>query len=136
MVEPVAEKRSRLRVVVIDDDQDSLNVTAAYLRRAGHEVTATTRGAEGVNTVLASGSVDVLVTDVVMPEFDGIEVIRALRTKRPDLWIVAISGGGPRLTPDMTLHYSRKLGANRVLHKPFTKEDLLAALDRSAKPKS
>lgn len=117
-----------MKIVVIDDEPDFLALIATRLAAAGHEVVTELRATKGIAEVLANGA-DVLVTDMLMPDFDGLEVIRTLRAKRPQLWIVAISGGGQLISSAMTLNFSQALGADRILYKPFGHRDLLAAIE-------
>jgi CheY-like chemotaxis protein len=68
---------------------------------------------------------------MIMPEVGGIDVIRQVRKDHPNLWIVAISGGGDMLSTTVTLTLSEAFGADRILYKPFVKSELLAALERT-----
>jgi DNA-binding response OmpR family regulator len=118
-----------MRIAVIDDDAEMLGATCRVLQQAGHEVSAFSDSAKGLKEV-RSGEFDVLVTDMLMPGIDGVEVIRNLRNTRPKLWIVAISGGGELLPAATALKFSEVFGADRVLYKPFRKAELLAAVAR------
>ena len=118
-----------MRIAVIDDDVEVLNATRRVLQQAGHEVSAFTESAKGLKAV-QKGDFDVLVTDMLMPSIDGVEVIRNLRRTHPKLWIVAISGGGDLLPAATALKFSEVFGADRVLYKPFRTAELLAALVR------
>lgn len=119
-----------MRIAVIDDDDDLLTATRRLLEQAGHEVSAFVEPAKGLQKV-QGGGFDVLVTDMLMPGIDGIEVIRNLRKSQPDLWIVAISGGGDLLPAATALKFSEVFGADRLLYKPFRKAELLAAVSRA-----
>lgn len=99
------------------------------LRQPGHEVAGFTDSETGLDAVRA-GEFDVLVTDMLMPRTDGVEIIRALRELKPQLWIVAISGGGRAMPANSTLKISSAFGADRVLHKPFSKTELLDAIHK------
>jgi YesN/AraC family two-component response regulator len=72
--------------------------------------------------------IDVLVTDILMPEADGLEVIRAA-SGRPELGIIAISGGGNYMPAAVSLAMSEAFGARKVLFKPFRKQELLDAVN-------
>jgi YesN/AraC family two-component response regulator len=74
-----------------------------------------------------------VITDIIMPEKDGIEAIMDLKRERPDLKLIAISGGG-RADPENYLHSAQLLGANRTLRKPFTNEAILAAVKELFNP--
>jgi len=77
--------------------------------------------------VLREAPPDVIVTDLVMPEKEGIEIIREIRQDHPDLPIIAVSGGG-RVAPDCYLELASKLGADRPLVKPLTRDELIGAV--------
>ena len=116
-----------MRVIAIDDNQEMLDLIETYLREAGYNVVATSCAKIGFQHVEAGG-VDTLVTDILMPDMDGIEVIKSLRRSHPNLWIVAISGGGSRLPASSALTMSQAFGADRTIYKPFTRNELLAAM--------
>jgi DNA-binding NtrC family response regulator len=71
--------------------------------------------------------VDLVISDIFMPESDGLELLRALRKRAPELKVIAISGGGNLGNMDI-LHAARLFGAYRVFTKPFATEDLLLAV--------
>jgi DNA-binding response OmpR family regulator len=112
-------------VCVIDDDSQMREMMAQVLRRAGFTVVAAGDGEAGVEAVETSGA-RVVVTDIFMPNRDGLEAICSLRKKFPDIRILAISGG-PRL-PSHTdfLDAATELGADDSLAKPFRAADLVA----------
>jgi len=99
------------------------------LERAGHTVESTGSGREAIDRY-QSGEVDLLVTDLIMPEMDGLEIIQEVRRKDPGARILAISGGG-RVQAEEYLSVARKFGAVEVLPKPFASQDLKAAVDRA-----
>ncbi len=113
-------------VLVIDDEALVRETFGTILRRAEYDVVTATNGEEGLAAV-QQRRIDLVITDIIMPEKEGIETILELRRQRPELPIIAISGGGRATTMDV-LAISRKLGANRVLAKPVTPEQLLAAV--------
>jgi CheY-like chemotaxis protein len=114
-------------ILVIDDDQEVREFLVTVLQRAGHEVTSAPNGRDGVS-MFRSSPVQVVITDIIMPEKDGIETILDLRREHPDLKVIAISGGG-RTTPENYLHSARLLGADRAIRKPFKNEEILQAVD-------
>lgn len=113
-------------VLVIDDDEQLRGMLRAMLDRAGYEVSVAGDGRQGLKT-LETKRVDVVITDIVMPDMEGLEVIMALRRKYSDMKIIAISGGG-RNDPHGYLNVATALGANSTLTKPFSREELLSAL--------
>jgi CheY-like chemotaxis protein len=77
--------------------------------------------------VLASGPVDVVVSDIIMPEVDGIGLLLKLRKQYPQLRVIVISGGGRTQNVDF-LRMAKTLGADMALAKPFTPEELQRAV--------
>ncbi len=112
-------------VLILDDDEDCRALVSAVLSNAGFLVYSLPDGRR-VNEILGQYCIDLLVTDIVMPECDGIETITALRYSHPRLPVIAISGDAPMNT-ELYLTIAKKLGAFRVLNKPFRPNQLLAA---------
>lgn len=112
-------------VLVLDDDEDCRALVTAVLSNAGFLVYALPNG-RGVNEILSQNYIDLLVTDIVMPERDGIETIAALRSSHPRLPVIAMSGDAPK-NMNLYLAIAKKLGAFRVLNKPFRPNELLVA---------
>lgn len=120
------------KLLLVDDDEDVRYALGKYLRRAGHEVVEAKDGKAALS-LLQADSFDTIVTDIIMPEADGIELVMAIRSRTPDLPIIAISGGG-RLAGFDYLPMVAGLGAKVVLAKPVDPDTLLAAVDRVARP--
>ncbi len=114
------------RILIIEDDQEVREYLESVLSRAGHECLCASDGKEGVD-VFSANPVDLVITDIIMPEKDGIETIMDLRRKNNTLKVIAISGGG-RAEPENYLHSAKLLGANRTIKKPFTNEEMLQAI--------
>ncbi len=117
-----------MRILAIDDCGKSRSLIAAALGAEEHELRLAGSGREGL-AELQRGAVDVLITEVLMPIMDGLEVIKAARRSHPDLWIIAISGGGRYLSADVALTFARAFGADRILYKPFVEAELKAAIE-------
>jgi CheY-like chemotaxis protein len=114
------------KVLIIDNDPlvcDTLKVAA---ESAGHTVAIAHNGREGLNT-FAMFQPDVVVTDILMPEKEGMETIVDLRRQNPEVPILAISGAAPAGNISF-LKIAQKLGASRTLSKPFPMTDFVAAL--------
>ncbi len=124
MSEPAAPGRA-LRVLAIDDDELVAQTVVAILRSAGHEATSAPDGVEGLELV-RNGSFNAVVTDIMMPRKEGIETILEIRRDRPEIKIMAISGGSTGSTD--FLQWAQKLGADAVLAKPFSAQEFLDAL--------
>lgn len=122
------------RILVIDDDGPVLRVMREVLALDGHTVVTAENGLQAM-AVWKPGEIDLVVTDILMPERDGLETIRALRKADPTVPIVATSGGGFEGLD--LLHVAHVLGATRQLAKPFGAKELLKvvreALEERAK---
>lgn len=116
------------RILVIDDDAAVRSIIGRILERARHDVEYAANGAEGLQK-FRSDPPDLVITDLYMPEKEGIETIQEMRAEGPDLRILAVSGGllGDTSGP---LTDAELLGASATLAKPFTSEELLNAVDR------
>lgn len=112
--------------LVIDDQPEMLNMMKVVLERLGFDVTAAPSGKSIVHD-LDDAFYDIIITDIFMPDTDGIEVIRKLRSSRPDIPVLAVSGGGTNLEGDF-LRVAKLLGASDVLQKPFMPDDLKRAV--------
>ncbi len=110
-------------ILIIDDDAAVSRTLALILTRAGYKVSTVTSGRKGLE-MLSDDGYDLVLTDIIMPELDGIEAIRRIRTDHPGLRIIAMSGGGQIDKADF-LHMAEALGADRVLEKPVRSERLL-----------
>lgn len=113
-------------ILIVDDDASVRASLTRVLQAAGHEVSGAANGREAIR-LSASTQPDVVVTDINMPEMDGIELLLALHEVRPGLPVIAISGGG-RLEPELLLDSADLLGAVTSLAKPFEPEQLIAAV--------
>jgi DNA-binding response OmpR family regulator len=116
------------KILLVDDNQDLLGLQGEFLRMSGHEVETAVNGVEALAQA-SRKNFDLVVTDIIMPSKDGIEVIVALRKSQPSAKIIAISGGG-RLNAKDYLGIAQKLGAAATLTKPFSGSELVATVDR------
>ena len=114
-------------IIIIDDDNDIRAILKAMLEDAGHEVDEASDGHKGIE-LCRRRSPDVVITDILMPEMDGIELIRLLKKEFPAVGILAISGGG-RISADHYLKLAGNLGAVRELSKPFSRQALITEID-------
>jgi CheY-like chemotaxis protein len=119
------------KVLVIDDDAMSRQAIQAILEDDGYSVTCAEDGRRGL-AAFRRGRPDVVVTDILMPDKEGIETILELRTLWPHGSIIAISGGG-RIAKSDFLDMAKRCGADAVLAKPF-EPDALLSLVRSSCP--
>lgn len=113
-------------VLLIDDDEMVLETFQIILNSDGHDVETAGDGKAGL-ALCRSQKFDVVVTDVVMPETDGLEVLMTLRKTNPGVKVVVVSGGGRTSAKDY-LEMAKMLGADKVLYKPITATDLSEAI--------
>ena len=113
-------------ILVIDDDEPIRVLLRAMLEREGYRVLDASDGNEGIKQYTETPT-DLVITDLIMPEKEGIETIRDLRRKFPDVKIIAVSGGG-RIGPDAYLKMAKVVGAFRALTKPIDRKILLKAV--------
>src|SRR5574341_1297301 len=105
------------RILVIDDEERIRGLLCTALEMEGHEVHEARQGNEGLR-VLRATPPDLVITDLMMPEKDGLEVIMALRREAPKLRVIAMSGGG-RYEATEPLLIAEPLGAFAAVRKPF-----------------
>ena len=110
------------RILVIDDDEQFRGMLRQVLGRAGYEVVEAGNGKEGMALFRAEPT-DLIITDILMPEQEGLQTIRELRHEFPETKIIAISGGGPGGSMNF-LKAAKLLGAQRTLWKPFDLDEL------------
>ena len=117
-----------MAVIVVFEDEPALRgLLALWLTEAGHEVRAHATGRPSGDPAVLDEA-DLVVTDLMMPDCDGLEVIVNVRRLRPSAAIIAMSGGGRTVVRNL-LPMARDLGANAVLEKPFMPDDLLGAVN-------
>jgi two-component system, chemotaxis family, chemotaxis protein CheY len=121
-----------MKILLIDDEALVRRTVGRILHRAGHAVVMAENGHDGV-ALLQTENPDLVITDIIMPDKEGIETIREIRELRPDLKIIAISGGG-RLGNVDYLAMTLKLGASEALTKPFDPAELIEAVSRCLHP--
>lgn len=114
------------KILVIDDDELMNKSIVHLLSEAGYEAQGALDGNSGLH-LLKMNSFDLIVTDIVMPEKEGLETIMAIREISKTLPIIAISGGGKR-GQEVYLQTAREFGANFAFQKPFNTEKFLEAV--------
>jgi DNA-binding response OmpR family regulator len=117
------------RVILTDDDPSIRTMTRLMLEDAGFEVAEAVDGNAAISMIRDMGA-DLVLCDLFMPGADGLEVIRALRREYPRVPIIIMNGGAFGGTLDL-LPVARFLGAAEILHKPFTQQIVLAAIERT-----
>lgn len=114
------------QILIIDDEPQIRSMLRQMLEREGYSVLDAANGREALRH-LAQNPVDLVITDLIMPDMEGIETIRNLKQAHPGIDIIAISGGG-RIGPDTYLELARKLGARFTFTKPIGRSELVTAV--------
>jgi DNA-binding response OmpR family regulator len=113
-------------ILVVDDDDQFRNLLTEVLKRAGFQVAAASDGQEAMK-LFQQRPAQLIVTDLIMPNKEGLETIIELRRSHPQVRIIAMSGGG-RVGPQDYLALAKMLGADRVFAKPFRSAEFLQAV--------
>ena len=113
------------RILIAEDDEQVRHSLATILEEVGYSVVEASNGKEVLQDLKRSADLCLVLTDIVMPEMEGLELIKHLRRHHPNLPIVAMSG----TFEGRFLNAARMLGAKETLQKPFEREALLAALE-------
>ena len=113
-------------ILVVDDDTQVLDVMSEMLRLEGHQVSIAENGLQAVEQ-MRGAQFDLVITDLIMPEKEGLETIADIRKSSQQLPIIAISGGG-RMGPMDYLETARHIGADATLAKPFGRQELITTV--------
>lgn len=116
------------KILVVDDDSQVLQVVSEMLRIEGHSVVMAANGRQAIDQ-FENEAFDLVVTDIIMPEQEGLETIANLRRRETYVPIIAISGGGRAGNLDY-LETARYIGADGTLAKPFGRQDLLNTVNQ------
>ena len=114
------------KILIIDDDNQFRKMLCQTLEKAGYTVSEAANGTKGVD-FFKKESADLVITDILMPDKEGIETIMEIRRMVPDIKIIAVSGGG-RIGSDSYLELARKLGAIETFSKPIDRKKLVEVL--------
>ena len=117
-----------MKILVVDDEIYIREGLKQLLELEGHETEIACDGKEALR-MIDQQQPDLVITDIIMPERDGVEVICKAKEKYPKLKIIAISGGG-RISAHDYLKIAKQLGANSILTKPFSSNDLISEINR------
>lgn len=120
------------RILVIDDEPNILLMVKKMLERAGYEVDLASNGSEGLK-LFQKIKPKLVITDIIMPEKEGLETIREMKRMNSDLKIIAMSGGG-KISADNYLETAKIFGASRILEKPFSQKLMVSAIEELIGP--
>ena len=111
------------KILVIDDDEQVLGILRSYLSTQSFDVETARNGVEGLR-MYRENPADLVISDIVMPEKEGLQTIQELKLDYPNVKIIAMSGGG-RIGTEDYLRVAELHGARRILRKPFKLADVL-----------
>jgi DNA-binding response OmpR family regulator len=114
------------QILVIEDDFAVRELILQTLSKAGYDVLAAEDGIQGMN-LFRERNPDLVITDIVMPQKEGLQTIIELRQEAPGVKVIAMSGGGRYANVDY-LKLARKFGARRTVTKPFMRDEMLTAV--------
>jgi DNA-binding response OmpR family regulator len=114
-------------IMIVEDDNDLREMLKLSLLQRKYTVFEASNGKEAI-TKFKPSMVDLVVTDIIMPDEDGLKVIMKIREIKPTIKIIAISGGG-KAGPGNYLNLARALGADEIFPKPFSVQTLLSKID-------
>jgi YesN/AraC family two-component response regulator len=114
------------KVLIIDDEPAILQMMKRLVEKAGYLVELASDGEDGM-ILFEEGSFDLVITDIIMPKKEGIEIITAIRKNHPKTKIIAMSGGG-KFAPEGYLKSANMLGATRIFKKPFNHREMIDAI--------
>ena len=124
-------------ILIIDDEEDIRDALQMVLESAGYDVKVASNGNDAVE-LQRNTPADLIITDIIMPEKDGVTTIKEIRGEFPGVRVIAISGGGgvqsaeyvpEAITTTAYLAAAKEAGADRVFTKPFERDDLIQAVD-------
>jgi DNA-binding response OmpR family regulator len=113
-----------MKILIIEDDSAVRNFINISLKAENHTVVEADNGLNGLKLLQDNPDIEVVITDIIMPEKEGIETIIAIKKQYPAVKILAISGGG-KLDSENYLVMAKALGAHKTLKKPFKGSELL-----------
>lgn len=119
-------------ILIVEDDKDLREMLKVSLSKRKHTVLEASDGKEAI-LHFKPAITDLVITDLIMPDEDGLKVIMKIKEIKPGIKIIAISGGG-KVGPGNYLNVARALGADVVLPKPFSLNDLISKIDSILEP--
>ncbi len=117
------------QILIIEDDSQLLQLLDVAFRKHGHSVTTALNGEKAL-AIIKAKSIDVVITDIIMPDFDGLELLNALAEIHPRPTVIAMSGGSQRIDSNLMLATAKHLKADMLIPKPVTPSQLLEAVDK------
>ncbi len=116
-----------MRILVVDDDEQIRDLLRRIMEWAGYTVIEAKNGKIAMKLQRREPA-DLVITDLIMPEQEGLETISCLKREFPKVKIIAVSGGG-RIGPETYLPTAKELGADRIFTKPFNVQDIVETVE-------
>lgn len=116
------------KILLVDDDELVRRVLRTFLERGGHQVSEAANGVEALE-IFAAEQPDLVVTDILMPRMNGLEMLVELRRLKSDVRVIAMTGSAHDGDTDAMLLLARDLGAARTFRKPLDMTSLLTAVE-------
>lgn len=116
------------KILVVDDEKQIRDMLTQILARAGHDVELAEDGVVAMSKYRESPA-ELIITDLMMANKNGLELIQDITREFGEVRVIAISGGVPATPSDYYLSVAKLMGASKILDKPFTKDELLEAVD-------
>jgi DNA-binding response OmpR family regulator len=113
-------------IIIVDDEEQIRTMLRLMLEREGYSIREAANGDIALK-LYSEEPADLIITDIIMPDKEGLGTILEFKNNYPDVSIFAMSGGG-RNSPDQYLHMAKSFGVKRVFRKPFSREELLKAI--------
>ncbi len=113
-------------ILIVEDEQSIRSLIASILTLEGHQVSIASNGNDAIQICIAA-HIDLVITDLIMPEKEGLELMMELRKDHPSVKVIAMTGGGYGSAAEY-LSFARALGAVKTLSKPFNRQELLDAV--------
>lgn len=117
-------------ILVVDDEEIVRNMLVEALREAGHTAHSACGRLEVIDS-LERTRFDLVITDVIMPEFDGVEVIRVVRALQPGTALIAMSGGGEYMSRELCAKVTKLYGAVSFIEKPVALAELFLRVEQA-----
>lgn len=115
-------------ILIVDDEDDIREAFSSFLTKHGYTVKDASDGNQALK-ILADERFDLMVTDIIMPNKEGVETILSVREQFPDMKIIAMSGGGRNIAAEDALSFVENLGVSYTFQKPFNRNDMLNAIN-------
>ena len=118
-----------MKILVVEDDIWINKLIAKILEVENYQIYKSFNGKEALKILAEKPDIKLIITDIIMPEKEGIETIMEIRKKYSDKKIIAMSGGG-KVKPKGYLSLAKKIGADEVIQKPFDGDDLIKLIKK------